>query len=249
MAFRQFMQKWLKSKADRDPAEAMSEESQRMSALLREQELNENAEQAGSPADQGSQTTQVQPAAKTSSSSAIPVPAERKTPTSIATPDALHQDPLVGQSEIPASPEFKPSPLAQQALPHLLAGSDAVSIVRGEVKPPSLSEISRPSVQEKDFLDSPEVQKLMADEGTQVEAYAQGSTATVSMIPPGIDKNQFHEMISRIDQVVKIPDVVIGSPAELPPYPELSGLVNTSDKAFAHLARLHGENSKLERFR
>jgi len=249
MAFRQFMQKWLKSKSEKDPAEAMSEESQRMAALLREQELSENAEQAGSPADQGEQTTQVQPAAKSSSSSAIPVPAERKTPVSIATPDKLHQAPLAEKSEIPASPEFKPSPRAQQALPHLLSGSDSVSIVRGSVRPPSISEISRPSVQTKDFLDTPEVQKLMADEGTQVEAYAEGSKATVSMVPPGMDKNQFHEMISRIDQVVKIPDVVIGSPAELPPYPDLSGLVNTSDKAFAHLARIHGENSKLERFR
>ena len=249
MAFRQFMQKWLKSKAENNPADAMSEETQQMSALLREQELNENAEQAGSPADQGAQTTQVQPAAKTSSSSAIPVPAERKTPTSIATPDALHQDPLVGQAEIPASPEFKPSPLAQQAHPHQLAGSDSVSIVRGSVRPPSLGEVQRPSVQKEDFLDTPEIQKLMVDEGTQVESYAQGSTATVNMVPPGIDKNQFAEMISRIDRVVNIPEVVIGFPAELPPYPELSSLVSTSDKAFAHLSRIHSENSKLERFR
>ena len=223
----------------------MSEETQQMSTLLREQELGENVEKAGSPADQGSQTTQVQPSSQTRSSSPIPVPAEQKT----ATPYSLHQEPLTGQAEIPASPEFKPSPLAQQAHPHQLAGSDSVSIVRGSVRPPSLGEVQRPSVQKEDFLDTPEIQKLMVDEGTQVESYAQGSTATVNMVPPGIDKNQFAEMISRIDRVVNIPEVVIGSPAELPPYPELSSLVSTSDKAFAHLSRIHSENSKLERFR
>jgi len=58
---------------------------------LREQELSENAEQAGSPADQGAQTTQVQPAAKTSSSSAIPVPLDGAIEHRLATGDDRRQ--------------------------------------------------------------------------------------------------------------------------------------------------------------
>ncbi len=141
MAFRQFMQKWLKSKTEDDPAKAMSEESQRMSALIREQELTENAAQGINPADQGASTVQVQPASQTSSSSAIAIPAERKSPSSVATPDTLHQEPLMGQSGKPSVPSFQPSPQAQQAKPHLLAGSDSVSIVRGHVRPPSPGQI------------------------------------------------------------------------------------------------------------
>lgn len=249
MAFRQFMQKWLKAKTEDDPAEAMSEESQRMSALIREQELTENAAQGINPADQGASTVQVQPASQTSSSSAIAIPAERKSPSSVATPDTLHQEPLMGQSEKPSVPSFQPSPQAQQAKPHLLAGSDSVSIVRGHVRPPSPGQIQQPSVRKEDFLDTPEVQKLMEDEGTQVEAYAHQNRASVSLIPPGMEKQEFSNIVSQIDRVVKIPEVVIGSPAELPPYPDLSALVNTSDKAYAHIARIHQENSKLERFR